>query len=78
MWQRIFVEYLERFFNIFMLVEIMFVLLLVMVCCECGFSILKCIKLDWRLCLEIEIFDNLMRIFIDGLDLELYNVVRVL
>lgn len=61
-----------------MLVEIMFVLLLVIVCCERGFSILKRIKLDWRLCLGIEIFDYLMRIFIDGLDLELYNVVRVL
>lgn len=78
MWLSIFVEYIERFVNIFMLVEKMFVLLLDIVCCECGLCILKYIKLDWRLRLKIEIFDYLMRIFIDGLDLESYNVVRVL
>ena len=78
MWQRIFAEYSERFPNILMLVEIMLVLPLATACCERGFSTLKRIKSDWRSRLETETLDNLMRISIDGPDLESYNAARAL
>ena len=78
MWQRIFAEYTERFPNILMLVEIMLVLPLATACCERGFSTLKRIKSDWRSRLGTETLDHLMRISIDGPDLESYNAARAL
>ena len=78
MWQRIFAEYTERFPNILMLVEIMLVLQLATACCERGFSTLKWIKSDWRSRLGTETLDHLMRISIDGPDLESYNAARAL
>ena len=78
MWQRIFAEYTERFPNILMLVEIMLVLPLATACCECGLSTLKQIKSDWRSRLGTETLDHLMRISIDGPDLESYNAARAL
>ena len=78
MWQRIFAEYAERFPNILMLVEIMLVLPLATACCERGFSTLKRIKSDWRSRLGTETLDHLMRISIDGPDLESYNAARAL
>ena len=78
MWQRIFAEYTERFPNILMLVEIMLVLPLATACCEHGFSTLKRIKSDWRSRLGTETLDHLMRISIDGPDLESYNAARAL
>lgn len=56
----------------------MLVLPLATACCERGFSTLKRIKSDWRSRLETETLDNLMRISIDGPDLESYNAARAL
>ena len=56
----------------------MLVLPLATACCERGFSTLKRIKSDWRSRLRTETLDHLMRISIDGPDLESYNADRAL
>lgn len=49
-----------------MLVEITLILSLLIVCCERGFLVMGKIKLDWRLCLLVEVLDCFMRIRIEG------------
>lgn len=78
MWLSIFAEYTERLANILMLVEKMLVLPLDTACCECGLCTLKHIKSDWRSRLKTETLDHLMRISINGPDLESYNAARAL
>ncbi|KAK2564106.1 Zinc finger protein 862 [Acropora cervicornis] len=53
LWKRVFTNYIDRFCNILMLVEILLILPLSTACCERGFSRMGKIKSDWRSCLWI-------------------------
>ena len=57
-----FTDYLERFCNIFMLIEILLVLLVSTACCERGFSCMSRIKTQYWSRLDPVTLDSLLRV----------------
>ncbi|KAG1676292.1 Zinc finger protein 862 [Nymphon striatum] len=65
-----------RFPNMSLIGELVLVLPLNTACCERGFSQMKIIKSDWRSSLTPKTLDSLMRIVIDGPDIDTFDPSR--
>ncbi|KAG1673328.1 Multidrug resistance-associated protein 4 [Nymphon striatum] len=75
-WNDILSLHRARFPNMSLIGELVLVLPLNAACCERGFSQMKIIKSDWRSSMTPKTLDSLMRIVIDGPDIDTFDPSR--
>ena len=73
LWSTVLTEHTERFPNLCLIAETIFVYPLNTACCERGFSVMKKIKNDWRASLDPETLCMLLRIALDGVSLKQFQ-----
>jgi hAT family C-terminal dimerisation region len=73
MWKVAFDQYKNRISNLLEIVRVLFVLPVSNAKVERAFSVMKCVKTDWRSSLSSKVLEHLLRIKLEGPDVDSFN-----